>query len=259
MVRVELDLVHRSTAPVSPRVDSHPLCTSTCIWSGNPVHAPIITSPSPAWQQASRASTSTGEVLSAFEQSIPLSPLGVSLPVRPRGSTQFSRVVRIRSRHKEPGTSMDRTGPRRLSRSVVVPPWLDTGRECGAGTADLSQQLAYRTFPPPTSHVSRLRREYGQTSCWQRSAQSARSAQPWRSRTALDRLTVSRETAGACATHSPATSSRHHRTGDEDGISRTDTASAPTQLLCPNPAHWWREAILSRGDALSCRGGVSQT
>lgn len=256
MVRVELDLVHRSTAPVSPRVDSHPLCTSTCIWSGNPVHAPIITSPSPAWQQASRASTSTGEVLSAFEQSIPLSPLGVSLPVRPRGSTQFSRVVRIRSRHKEPGTSMDRTGPRRLSRSVVVPPLIAANRERRIETTGSSQRLACRTFSPPTSHVSSLRSEYGQTACRQ---WSARSAQPWRSRTALDRLTVSRETAGACVTSSPATSSRHHRTGDEDSISRTDTASAPTQLLCPNPAHWWREAILTRGDALSCRGGVSQT
>ena len=256
MVRVELDLVHRSTAPVSPRVDSHPLCTSTCIWSGNPVHAPIITSPSPAWQQASRASTSTGEVLSAFEQSIPLSPLGVSLSVRPRGSTQFSRVVRIRSRHKEPGTSMDRTGPRRLSRSVVVPPLIAANRERRIETTGSSQRLACRTFSPPTSHVSSLRSEYGQTACRQ---WSARSAQPWRSRTALDRLTVSRETAGACATHSPATSSRHHRTGDEDGISKTDTVSAPTQLLCPNPAHWWREATLSRGDSLSCRGGVSQT
>ena len=256
MVRVELDLVHRSTAPVSPRVDSHPLCTSTCIWSGNPVHAPIITSPSPAWQQASRASTSTGEVLSAFEQSIPLSPLGVSLPVRPRGSTQFSRVVRIRSRHKEPGTSMDRTGPRRLSRSVVVPPLIAANRERRIETTGSSQRLACRTFSPPTSHVSSLRSEYGQTACRQR---SARSAQPWRSRTALDRLTVSRETAGACVTSSPATSSRHHRTGDEDGISKTDTVSAPTQLLCPNPAHWWREATLSRGDSLSCRGGVSQT
>ena len=256
MVRVELDLVHRSTAPVSPRVDSHPLCTSTCIWSGNPVHAPIITSPSPAWQQASRASTSTGEVLSAFEQSIPLSPLGVSLPVRPRGSTQFSRAVRIQSRHKEPGTSMDRTGPRRLSRSVVVPPLIAADRERGIETTGSSQRLACRTFSPPTSHVSSLRSEYGQTACRQR---SARSAQPWRSRTALDRLTVSRETAGACVTSSPATSSRHHRTGDEDGISRTDTASAPTPLLCPDPVHWWREAILTRGDSLSCRGGVSQT
>ena len=232
------------------------MCTSTCIWSGNPVHAPIITSPSPAWQQASRASTSTGEVLSAFEQSIPLSPLGVSLPARPRGSTQFSRAVRIQSRHKEPGTSMDRTGPRRLSRSVVVPPLIAADRERGIETTGSSQRLACRTFSPPTSHVSSLRSEYGQTACRQR---SARSAQPWRSRTALDRLTVSRETAGACVTSSPATSSRHHRTGDEDGISRTDTVSAPTQLLCPNPAHWWREAILSRGDSLSCRGGVSQT
>jgi len=256
MVRVELDLVHRSTAPVSPRVDSHPLCTSTCIWSGNPVHAPIITSPSPAWQQASRASTSTGEVLSAFEQSILLSPLGVSLPVRPRGSTQFSRVVRIRSRHKEPGTSMDRTGPRRLSRSVVVPPLISANRERRIETTGSSQRLACRTFSPPTSHVSSLRSEYGQTACRQ---WSARSAQPWRSRTALDRLTVSRETAGACVTSSPATSSRHHRTGDEDGISRTDTASAPTPLLCPDPVHWWREAILTRGDSLSCRGGGSQT
>ena len=256
MVRVELDLVHRSTAPVSPRVDSHPLCTSTCIWSGNPVHAPIITSPSPAGQQASRASTSTGEVLSAFEQSIPLSPLGVSLPVRPRGSTQFSRVVRIRSRHKEPGTSMDRTGPRRLSRSVVVPPLIAANRERRIETTGSSQRLACRTFSPPTSHVSSLRSEYGQTACRQ---WSARSAQPWRSRTALDRLTVSRETAGACVTSSPATSSRHHRTGDEDGISRTDTASAPTPLLCPDPVHWWREATLSRGDSLSCRGGGSQT
>ena len=256
MVRVELDLVHRSTAPVSPRVDSHPLCTNTCIWSGSPVHAPITTSLSPAWQQASRASTSTGEVLSAFEQSIPLSPLGVSLPVRPRGSTEFSRVVRIRSRHKEPGTSMDRTGPRRLSRSVVVPPLIAANRERRIETTGSSQRLACRTFSPPTSHVSSLRSEYGQTACRQ---WSARSAQPWRSRTALDRLTVSRETAGACATHSPATSSRHHRTGDEDGISRTDTASAPTPLLCPDPVHWWREAILTRGDSLSCRGGGSQT
>ena len=210
----------------------------------------------PAWQQASRASTSTGEVLSAFEQSIPLSPLGVSLPVRPRGSTQFSRAVRIQSRHKEPGTSMDRTGPRRLSRSVVVPPLIAADRERGIETTGSSQRLACRTFSPPTSHVSSLRSEYGQTACRQR---SARSAQPWRSRTALDRLTVSRETAGACVTSSPATSSRHHRTGDEDGISKTDTVSAPTQLLCPNPAHWWREATLSRGDSLSCRGGVSQT
>ena len=156
------------------------MCTSTCIWSGNPVHAPIITSPSPAWQQASRASTSTGEVLSAFEQSIPLSPLGVSLPVRPRGSTQFSRAVRIQSRHKEPGTSMDRTGPRRLSRSVVVPPLIAADRERGIETTGSSQRLACRTFSPPTSHVSSLRREYGQTACRQ---WSARSAQPWRSRT----------------------------------------------------------------------------
>lgn len=213
----------------------------------------------PAWQQASRASTSTGEVLSAFEPSISLPPLGVSLPVRPRGSTQFSRVVRIRSRHKEPGTSMDRTGPRRLSRSVVVPPLIAANRERGIETTGSSQRLACRTFSPPTSHVSRLRREYGQTACRQRSAQSARSAQSWRTRTALDRLTVSRETAGTCAMSSPATGSRYHRTGDEDGISKTDTASAPTPLLCPNPAHWWREAILTRGDSLSCRGGGSQT
>ena len=163
MVRVELDLVHRSTAPISPHVDSHPLCTSTCIWSGSPVHAPVTTSPSPAWQQASRASTSTGEVLSAFEQSIPLSPSGIPLRVRPRGSTQFSRAVRIQSRHKEPGTSMDRTGPRRLSRSVVVPPLIAADRECGVGTAVPSQQLACRTFSPSISHVSRPRREYGQT------------------------------------------------------------------------------------------------
>ena len=182
--------------------------------------------------------------------------MGVSLPVRPRGSTQFSRAVRIQSRHKEPGTSMDRTGPRRLSRSVVVPPLIAADRERGIETTGSSQRLACRTFSPPTSHVSSLRSEYGQTACRQR---SARSAQPWRSRTALDRLTVSRETAGACVTSSPATSSRHHRTGDEDGISKTDTVSAPTQLLCPNPAHWWREATLSRGDSLSCRGGVSQT
>ena len=178
------------------------------------------------------------------------------LRVRPRGSTQFSRAVRIQSRHKEPGTSMDRTGPRRLSRSVVVPPLIAADRERGIETTGSSQRLACRTFSPPTSHVSSLRSEYGQTACRQR---SARSAQPWRSRTALDRLTVSRETAGACVTSSPATSSRHHRTGDEDGISKTDTVSAPTQLLCPNPAHWWREATLSRGDSLSCRGGVSQT
>ena len=255
MVRVELDLVHRSTAPVSPRVDSHPLCTNTCIWSGSPVHAPITTSLSPAWQQASRASTSTGEVLSAFEQSIPLSPLGVSLPVRPRGSTEFSRVVRIRSRHKEPGTSMDRTGPRRLSRSVVVPPLIAANRERRIETTGSSQRLACRTFSPPTSHVSSLRREYGQTACRQ---WSARSAQPWRSRTALDRLTVSRETAGACATHSPATSSRHHRISDEDSISRTDTASAPTQLLCPDPAHWCEKRYSSEM-TLSCRGAGGQT
>ena len=50
--------------------------------------------------------------------------------------------------------------------------------------------------------------------------------------------------------HSPATSSRYYRTGDEDGISRTDTASAPTPLLCPDPAYWWREARLTRGDSL---------
>jgi len=85
------------------------------------------------------------------------------LRVRPRGSTQFSRAVRIQSRHKEPGTSMDRTGPRRLSRSVVVPPLIAADRECGVGTAVPSQQLACRTFSPSISHVSRPRREYGQT------------------------------------------------------------------------------------------------
>lgn len=100
--------------------------------------------------------------------------------------------------------------------------------------------FACRAFSPPASHVSRLRREYGQTACRQRSAQSARSTHSWRTRTALDRLAVSRETTGACATGIPATSSRHRRTGDQDGISRTDTTSAPTPLLCPNPAYWWR-------------------
>lgn len=92
------------------------------------------------------------------------------LRVRPRGSTEFSRAVWIRLRHKEPRPSMDRMGPRRLSRSVVVPPWLETDRECGAGTADPSQRLAYRTFSPPASHVSRLRRECGQTARQQRLA-----------------------------------------------------------------------------------------
>ena len=54
--------------------------------------------------------------------------------------------------------------------------------------------FACRAFSPPASHVSRLRREYGQTACRQRSAQSARSTHSWRTRTALDRLAVSRET-----------------------------------------------------------------
>ena len=59
--------------------------------------------------------------------------------------------------------------------------------------------------------------------------------------------------------HSPATSSRYYRTGDEDGISRTDTASAPTPLLCPDPAYSGGERRDSPEVTLSCRGGGSQT
>ena len=162
MVRVELDLIHRSTVrprsalaltvihcarahasgqetPFTPQSPHH------LPQPGNrhPVHRPPQVKYYPRLNNPSRSHRRE-----------------YRLRVRPRGSPEFSRAVRIQSRHKEPGTSMDRTCPRRLSRSVVVPPWLETDRECGAGTADPSQRLCMPCLLsprlprlPPTARV----------------------------------------------------------------------------------------------------------